>query len=330
MSDQETAKQHVVPKFYLKGFASDEGTLEVFNKEWKKFLQPKYPSAIGYDLYFYAQTTGTPDDISQGYEEILHSFENYIAPRYGPVCERILGNNPLSEEDKFVLAFHASTMWLRGYNLRQQINDATGQMMKKFSQMTAHMPGINEHIKKAVLVEEGREITDEEAESAAEFMRKGEYTIQGDNLTHLSMIGEYQGYTNLFSAQKMRVYIAEGTQRFITSDVPLVELLPKYATPRKFYGYGFLERLHAIPLSSKILLEFHDPEIVSGKHLIRRRINNDEVAAANARQLMGAQRWCAGTSKENFLVWNNVPGSSLPLAKRIGKFEENLLGMRVS
>jgi hypothetical protein len=316
MAGQQTAKQHVVPKFYLRNFTNSEGILEVFDKEWKKFIPPKHPSGIGYDLYYYAQTTGTHDEISEGYEEIMHSFENRIAPEYGPICDKILTNEQLSEEDEFILALHASTMWLRGYGLRRQIGEAIGAAMKKFTQISAHMPHVNERIKEAVWTQEGRQLTDEEA--------------QGDNLTHLSMISEYQGYTNLFSAQKMRIYIAEGSQGFITSDVPVMELQPKYATPRRFYGYAFTERLHSIPLSSQILLEFHDPDIVTGKRVTRKRISDEEVAAANARQLAGAQKWCAGASKGYFHTWKPLPGVPLLPVNRTGRFEESHLGLRAS
>ena len=325
-----TKKQHVVPKFYLKNFANSSGSLEIFDKGLKKFTLPKHPSGIGYELFFYSQTTGEQDDIGQAVEKMLGSFENYISDRYKGICTKILGNEPLSNEDVHTIALHASILWLRGYGMRSQMSDAFGSLAKRMTQFWVYHPNIKDHVRKAIKEKGNPDPSDEEVADIIEYMSKGDYSIIGDNLSHLSMLEEYQGFANLLTAKKLRIFIANSDLEFITSDIPVNELLPKYAANESFMGWSFMERLHILPFSSKILIEFHDPDVLRGKRVIRKRVGNDVVAAANARQFAGSRSWCCGSSKENFYIRQALRKIDLPIANNTGKFNENFLGFKVS
>lgn len=325
-----TKNQHIIPKFYLSRFADRDNTLQIYDKQWKKIGPAKKPAGFGYEFYFYAQTTGIPDSLSQSVERYLKNYEDYIAPQYDKICEKILSCNSLSEKDLYTISLMAANFMLRGYKLRDEIKYLSIQIRKHLIGFWFAHPEAKKQIYKYLGIKEKRELTKQEVEAAIKYLKEKKINIPSDNLTHIDMLEEHRGFSNMLFAKKFRFYIASGKRRFITGDVPVLNLLPKYVTPRfSVYGYSFIEQLHVLPISSKIILEFHDPTVLSGKKVIRNRVDDNDVASINARQFAGSKFRCCGCQKEDFYVRKGMIGYSLPVAFRESKWNESFIGLRV-
>lgn len=103
-NDNPTKKQHYLPQFYLKRFADSNGSLYYYDKRIDYISSPKSYSSVGYKHYFYAAVTGVADDISQHVEQWLKTYEDIISKELTGVIEKILNNDPISEDDKYILA----------------------------------------------------------------------------------------------------------------------------------------------------------------------------------------------------------------------------------
>lgn len=68
---------------------------------------------------------------------------------------------------------------------------------------------------------------------------------------------EDKGFINLFFAKKWKIYIAKGTDKFVTSDSPVVEW---WSPPQSFYSATFLERNNYFALTPEIFIELSEPQ----------------------------------------------------------------------
>lgn len=322
---QHTKAQHVIPQFYLKKFYSEDERLQVFYKERGNFGKEKTAKSIGYDLYFYAEKTGVGDNLSQDVENALKAYEDFIAPRYEGICQKILANQHISDEDRYVLGLFGANLFLRGYSLRSQIEGTSDQLAEQIIRLWLSNADARKSLFTRLNINDTDKLTVEEMSRIKEYVKR-KHGYGGNNLMHTAMLTHHQGFANMLAAKKIRAFIADRKHRFITGDVPTLEVLPKYAAPQSIFGWHFMERLHVLPLSSDIMIEFHDPSVLSGKAFIRRRIEDHDVARANVRQLAGAIVWCAGSSREDFFTGSSKKYTVLPVAThKAGTFDENFL-----
>jgi len=80
--NQDTSRQHYVPKFYLRKFTNDNNELEVFDVATETIVKPIGPKGVAYEDYFYGIRTGEPDEISQQIEKFFQEIENLIGKKY--------------------------------------------------------------------------------------------------------------------------------------------------------------------------------------------------------------------------------------------------------
>ncbi len=257
MTDKNpTIKQHYVPRFYLKNFADQQGILQTFDKKNNRLGSPKHYSGVGYANYFYAVKTGVPDNISQEVEKWLGGFENSIASEMPRIIKKILDNDHINKNDRYVLSVLMSLLWLRSPNMREQLNKMEENLMKQVFGLRA-TERVDDFIKKTK-----KEISDEEKKKLVKTLKEGSYDVKFSNAQHLQFMTETlgfdgPGFANMFFGQKWKIYIAKGDKRFITSDSPLVEW---WQPPKDFWGNAsFLERNKYFSLTPEIFFELTYP-----------------------------------------------------------------------
>lgn len=257
MSDESpTKKQHYVPRFYLKNFADDRGFLQVLDLKNRRIGSPRPYQGVGYAHYFYAEKTGVPDEISQHIEKWLQRIESSIASELPEIIRRILNCDQITIDDRYILSVLMSMIWLRTPRMREYINrmneDITKQSMRFY---------IPESIDRFV-AETRTVLSEAEREKMIETLDSGSYRLHYNNAQHLRLMTESlgidgPGFTNVFFNMKWKIYLARGTERFITTDSPLVEW---WLPPQGFYGASILQREKYFPLTPEILIQLTYPE----------------------------------------------------------------------
>lgn len=277
---QITAKQHYVPKFYLKMFANPDGTIEVLDVPKRRILLPHVPKAVCYEKFNYAATTGVPDELSQQIEKIFQSMEDSLAKRVDPIITKLLSSGHVDAEEKWDIAFLMSMLWLRGPAMRQQINQLFEQISKHVTKMQFSHFG-SDHLFEQYDQETWTTTTPEARERIKRMFIEGDYSLSFSNISHLEMFRELQGFANLFHAQDWLVYISRSNEKFTTSDNPITVVLPKKT---RFYGPTFIERTHYFPLTPEIFIVCRFPDKRSGKKLWRKTLfsgNDSEIVGLN-------------------------------------------------
>ena len=265
-----TKKQHYVPRFYLKRFADQYGVLQVLDVKHNRLGSPKSYSGLGYSLYFYAVKTGISDDVSQYVEQWLQQFENAIARELPSIIDKIINNEHIDDNDRYILAALMSMLWLRSPSMRTQLSKINEDLMKKI--MGFYAP---ERVDRCIK-ETGIKMSDERRAKLIKIMETGSYDLRFNNVQHLKLMAETigfnsPGFANMFFGQKWKIYIARGKQRFITSDSPVVEW---WLPPRTFDGASFLERNKYFALTPEIFFELTYP--IGSNKIKRKAILEDE------------------------------------------------------
>ncbi len=228
-SQNPTKDQHFVPRLYLKNFASEDSHLEVLNIKEKRLGKRRPYQGLGYAHFYYAAKTGISDELSQHVEAWLGSIEDFISKQLPRIIAEILGNGRIQDDDRYVLSVLMSMLWLRTPGMRTQLKESEEGIAKEIEKL--HGSKNAEHFKSE------------------------------DNIQHLKLMVnstglDGPGFANMFFNMKWKVYIARGTEFFITSDSPVVE---KWLPPKGIYGASFLERDKYFPLTPNILLELTYP-----------------------------------------------------------------------
>lgn len=261
-SSNPTRKMHFVPCFYLKNFTRDENILHPLNIREKRIEKSRFYKRFGYENYFYAINTGTLDDLSQDIERWLQSIEDLIAGELPRIISDIVAYRQINDQDRYFLAILMSMLWLRGPGMRNQMKDMNDDFVRQISDLAG-------------------------TEYAERFR-------VSDNRNHLrlmvSSIGVHgSGFANMFYHMKWKIYLANGNEEFITSDVPVVE---RWIPKKDFYGNGFMDRDKYFPLTSRIFLKLTPP--CGSSKITRRAIYADQddiVKELNIITVSGAQKY---------------------------------------
>lgn len=119
---QITRRQHFVSQFYLRKFVNSAGELEVLDVPQRKILEPRTPKAVCYEEFFYGAATGKLDEVSQQIEKLFQQMEDSIAKQLDPIIAKLLNYSQIDDEEKWLIAFLMSMLWIRGPAMREQIN----------------------------------------------------------------------------------------------------------------------------------------------------------------------------------------------------------------
>jgi len=118
-------------------------------------------------------------------------------------------------------------------------------------------------------------------------MIQGKYSLEFNNAQHMMMFENHEGFTNLFCGQDWTVYISKSEKRFVTSDNPVVVVVPERVG---FYGPTFLERTHCFALTPEICIEARYPRKETGKKIKRKLLfKGDEMKVLPLNMILASQ-----------------------------------------
>lgn len=253
---QITEDQHYVPIFYLKRFADDQGFLQVLDVKNKKRLRKRAYAGVCYSSFFYGVNSGKSDQTSQDVEKYLEKIEGFVGQRLSHIIERILNSQQIDDNDQYVLSVLVSMLWLRTPRMRSQLNGMKEKMIKQLMSMSP-----KEMVEKYIS-DSGTVLSDAEKTIAIESLETGNYELAFNNLHHIrfltSTLGFFdEGFANVFFQKNLKIYLAHGPKKFITSDNPVFEW--SGSREQGWFGPSILERNQYLALTPEILLEFTYP-----------------------------------------------------------------------
>lgn len=254
-------EQHFVPAFYLRRFAGPTNLVQVFDGKFRKIIRPRGTSGICKERFFYAIDTGQADEASQIVEHEFARIENMVAARIRPIVEDLLSGKHVGDEAKWEIAYLMAMIWARGPAMRLQINSLQEQVLK-FTFETIGVDALVDSTDRRM----GRNTSPEMRKSMQELVDSGQYSVSFSNEAHLKFLDDLPNWANLFHAQYWNVYINRTEETFVTSDNPVVVVIPER---KDFYGPTFLERTHYFALSPEICIQAVHPDHDSGKKLRR-------------------------------------------------------------
>ena len=252
---QITENQHFVPQFYLKRF-SKKGQIQVFDVRAKRIGRPSSCKKECYEKFFYAAENGVRDEISQAFEDVFCRIEDVSAKALRGVIERAVAQH-LTNGDLDELAYFMSVQWLRTRYFREWLQKMQSEVMKWVLKQRASLPRFQDYIREA---SDAHKVDEHELKEAVNrLVESGEYDFrETNNASHLNFISDEKinGFCNLLLAKKWRIYLAEGSYHFITSDNPVAV----WSSP----GTGlipvtFMDRAHLLALTPNILIETGRP-----------------------------------------------------------------------
>ena len=235
-------KQHVVSKFYLKGFANASNQLRrtLLPGNRNHLVSVEKASVIS-DFYRIRMEDGQLNDY---FERAFSEIEGPAAVVHRSVFSS--GRWPLRPEEKADFALWIALQHLRSEGVRVQ-----GNNMKAFTIQlvvgTSGKKALRRHIEKA----EGRTISDERLDFEwAELTRQGGPKIKSDPRDHLRMVTELLEPTATMLASMQWSLNVYQRKRLLTSDHP-VSLLRHPEHP-PFFGVGLANAgAFALPLSRR-------------------------------------------------------------------------------
>ncbi len=293
--EQVKKDQHWAPRFYLKRFADSKNFVQVLDIEKKQIVKQRPYGGVCYDKFFYGKKTGKEDKTSQEFEDILQRVESDIASRVKDFEKIVLNYDKISEEKIYYMASFICLLWARGPYLRNMINNTCEKVMKCVMSFGAEN---EEYFRKSLIdslpKEERKKISEKEIDECRKMVIEKDYKLSFNNIQHLMFFKHLEKYTNLFYNKFWRIYIARDS-RFITSDTPVSEFIPKRNV---WFGPTFLERKHYFSVSPRVLVEIVDP--ISGKRVKRKQVNNKEVLEFNNLIASHAMRYCYAQRKNEF------------------------------
>jgi len=230
-------KHHYVPVFYLKGFVDPHNKPYIWIYE-KGNLDVRKASArdIATQKHYYSFTTPEGERDSETFEKILGKIEGKAAP----VIKNIKERKALTNEQRVWFAFFLAFTMTRVPSFRENIERATGEIMKKANQIWASYPAGFESMIEKFEKDTGNKI-EMPVEELRKFVLEGQYDVKVDSQFSLAMILIAKALAPIFYNMNWAFLEATEDYKFVTSDNPLSFFDPTRG-PKFFYGVGLLNR----------------------------------------------------------------------------------------
>lgn len=298
--EQITKNQHYVPQFYLRKFVNSEGKLEILDCELRKCVVARTPKSVCNEEYFYSANNEL-DEASQVLEKELQRIETDISRFYDEIVKKILDFKEITPSDKMTISTFLSMQYLRGPYMRKQIKKMDESIIKQITKIRYGSEAINHDINK-LEKEKGETISQKEREDLINFALSGDYRVETNNVGHLNMLGEIEGFRNLFFGKEWLIYISKSSKKFITSDNPVVEIFPDW-NGKFFYGPTFLQRTHQFAMTPEILIVATHPRNSPAVGQIKRKTlfdnaqHNDKILELNFQHPRNATEYAYASDK---------------------------------
>jgi hypothetical protein len=278
----KTKKQHYVPQFYLKRWGDkDEKSFPIkINNHTPPSLEiiKNKSNVINFchENYFYSEEN------AELVEQMFGEVEQKMSIEIPKLEYKILNNQQITSEDKYLLSYYMIIQYFRSKKYIDQSKKMTEDLMKWVNKTF-----VREIVKKPEVIK-SLEMRNMTKEDMIKFVDEGNYSVVTSTESHLRILKEAQGFTNLLSAKYWEVFISRDGD-FITTDSPLLDL----PTGTGMWDNDYLSREQRFILSPKILIICKNPNDLNSKNFKRKDITSkkDFIHAYNATNLMNSVKF---------------------------------------
>lgn len=253
LNETHTKRQHFVPQMYLKRFTRKDGKIRVIDlRESQEHISSLKNVAVQsrfYDTNLNGQ--------SYSAEDWLAEVEN----RASPILDQLVGEpskiTALTDEQEDSLARFIAALFFRTPLRLQFLSDMTDDAYTKRMQMGMAYLVNNCGIGEDKAIEAYREFKASPIYKELQRKKTNDIVLLMNNL-----LGEVQGFGNLFRAAPWRLGNVLGPKRLFTSDNPVARALPSYQQspfPRVFIQYEYY-----LALSPDVLLQIYPKPLSNG------------------------------------------------------------------
>ena len=306
---QGPKRQHYLPRFYLEGFADDEGLVAVYDQKENvvRLQQPVNTAVIG---HFY-----TMED-EQGrqrfeVEEMLSKIEGLAKPIIAKLSAQKSITQQEREDFSMFVALAGMRTPARVDNAQKMMGDAMRQVNKVLFSSAVQVK--KQMLQNADCRDLGDEAIDKHAKDVADFVQAGKYEIETNEKWALqTSIKTAMEMLPIFAQRDWIVeHSASPKKSFVTVDAPV--LLERIGPPPDssiYSGLGFASSnaLVAFPLSASAVLLMHG----QGSSLNHLPADRDRVRQVNLAVASRCFRFVVG--RHSLLV--DSLAKELNLAKR--------------
>lgn len=240
------ARQHYVPKFYLKNFSisNREDYICAYQRNKKIFVTNIKNVAVEKNFYtFKNKITGEMNDIVEKTFSLLEG-------KVSPLIKKLTKTNylKLTNGEKTLLSCFISILHLRNLSSKERLKNVHLEMTKQVLTISAqNREFFKKHIKKAGIKIEG----EKGIEEFRKFLLEKKYELYSDDDSYFlakSLILA-QDLAPVIFFKEWNILESDSSRVFVTSDNPVSLIRPRDLP--QFYGVGFINGLITIPISPK-------------------------------------------------------------------------------
>jgi len=280
-------RHHYIPVFYLKGFTNSNGAMCVYDKEDVGLFESS-PEGIAFEKHYFTITTPEGKKDSETAENLMAGLE----AEFSKVLNKILTNEPLSDEDKVNFAWFVASMMTRTPNFRNNIQKSTSEMIQHLTLFMASHKSNFEQMVKRYEQSTGNKIDMPVEEFRQSILDTKRYKIGINPQYAMGMaLKQMEHLVGIFFNMKWAFLKATDDQKFLTGDNPLSYIDPTH-DHRSFYGVGLANKKIEVSLPlSKDICAFGGWNLdskLSGKYL---QIKKEMVKDLNRRTAMSSKRF---------------------------------------
>lgn len=274
-------RHHYIPRFYLYGFVDphNEPYVWVYEKGNEKIIKSTSKDIAVKKHYFSFLTLDGERD-SDTLENIISGLESNTPS----VFKNIVEEKSLREEDKIYFATFLALMMVRVPNFRKNVENATGESIKKINIIQASNKKFFEDMIRQFEKDTGKKIN-MSIEEFRKWILDGKYNIKVNPQFSLAMIISFVNeLSHIFLGMKWTFIKSTEEYKFLTGDNPLFYCDPTH-DPNSFYGVGLLNKNVEVtfPISKDLALFASwkgETGHIQGKNKIVKEINRRTVLSA--------------------------------------------------
>jgi len=277
-------RHHYISRFYLEGFIdpNNKPYIWVYEKGNPNIIKATAGN-IAVQKHYYAFTTPEGEKDSETFENLFAEIEGKVAP----ILKKIKDHEILNDQERFLFAIFLAFTMTRVPSYRENIERATGELIKKINMILAsHPTGFKSMIKKFER-DTGSKIG-MPIEDFQKFVLDGEYDVKVNSQFSLGMVTpSAKEFAPIFYRMNWAFLEATHDYKFVGSDNPLFFIDPTH-DPRSFYGVGLLNKNVEVsfPISKDLMFLGTWQKLEGYKHC-----DNRLVKEMNRRTVISALRF---------------------------------------
>ena len=287
---QGPKRQHFLPKFYLEGFANNDGCVAVYDRE-KKEVRVQQPINTGVIGHFYTFT----DELGRQrfeLEQMLSEFEG----KASLVIPKLVAKVGITDDERSNLAIFVALAGFRTPDIVDSIKQVSSDISRRFAKMQfANTSRAMEVMRGKPGSPTSEDELRKEAQDLVDFVKSEQYTLETDHSWAVNMgIRQALAIAPVLAGRDWVVLHRDNDiKSFVTSDAPVILTTVAPRDQSGFWGgIGFAnsDALVMFPLCGSTALLIHGD---TGT-LTNRCVGTDQIRAFNLSIAERCQRFVIG------------------------------------